>query len=103
MYSKPDLAIALQSGHAEAEVEAWTPTIEFLAKTATHATVFTTWNEKEMRDEVKVLEKLGTKFLVEGQENKWRGMRPMLEIMEEEENDTYYANYCWYVIAGQTK
>ncbi len=83
------------------EKEAWTPTINYLTKEANHGTVFTVWNEKKMRDEVQVLEALGAKFVVEGQQNKWRGMRPMLEIMEEKENDIYYAHYYWYVIAGK--
>jgi splicing suppressor protein 51 len=100
-YSKPDLAVALQTGHADSDVEAWTPTIKYLAKIANHATVFTTWNEKEMQDETKILKNLDTKFVVEGEENKWRGMRPMLEIMEEKEKSIYYHHYYWYIIAGQ--
>ena len=55
-----------------------------------------------MRDEVQVLQTLGAKFLIEGQQNKWRGMRPMLEMMEEKENDIYYAHHYWYVIAGKS-
>jgi splicing suppressor protein 51 len=100
-YSKPDLAVALQTGHAEDAVEAWTPTIQYLAKTADHATVFTSWNEREMHEEMKRLRDFSAKFVVEGEQNKWRGMRPMLEIMEEKENSIYYPHYYWYVIAGR--
>jgi mitochondrial splicing suppressor protein 51 len=100
--NKPDLAVALQTGHAEEEVESWTPTIKYLANEADYATVFTTWNEREVREEVEVLEKLGARFVVKGEKNKWQGMRPMLEIMEEKENDIYFAHYYWYVIAGKS-
>jgi splicing suppressor protein 51 len=99
-YSKPDLAVALQSGHAQSDMDDWMPTIKHLANSADHATVFTTWNEKEMRDEVKVLKELDAKFVVEGEENKWKGLRPLLEIMEEKENSIYYPHYHWYVIGG---
>jgi len=100
-YSKPDLAVALQTGHAEDEVGTWTPTIKYLVNTADHATVFTTWNGKEMREEMKIMTNLEAKFVVEGEENKWKGMRPLLEIMEEKENRIYYPHYYWYVIAGR--
>jgi splicing suppressor protein 51 len=55
-----------------------------------------------MRDEVQVLQTLGAKFMIEGQQNKWRGMQRMLEMMEEKENDIYYAHHYWYVIAGKS-
>jgi splicing suppressor protein 51 len=91
-YTRPDLAVALQSGHAEESVEDWKPTIKYLAKTADHATLFTSWNDKEMR-ETKILQDLDAKFVIEGEHNKWRGMRPLLEIMEAKENSIYYAHY----------
>ncbi len=84
------------------EKQAWIPTIKYLAEEADHGTLFTAWNEKEMRNEVQVLQTLEAKFVIKGQRNKWRGMRPMLEMMEEKENDIYYAHYYWYVIAGKS-
>ena len=101
-YSKPDLAIALQSGHAEEAVESWTPTIRYLA-TAEHPTVFTCWNEKEMRDETRIFRDLGVRFVVQGEVNKWKGLRPYLEVGEEKENSIYYPNYYWYISAGSGK
>jgi len=47
-----------------------------------------------------ILNDLGAKFLVTGEVNKWRGMRPMLEVMEEKENSIYFAHHYWYVLAG---
>jgi mitochondrial splicing suppressor protein 51 len=100
-YTTPDLAVALQTGHAEEVVKEWAPTIKYLLMTADHPTVFTSWNEKEMREETNILKGLGAKFVVDGEENKWRGMRPMLEAAEEKENSMYYPHYYWYVIAGR--
>jgi len=49
-----------------------------------------------------VLNDLRARFLVRGEENKWRGMGPMLEVMEEKENSVYFTNHYWYVLAGQS-
>jgi len=81
-------------------VEEWTPTIKYLVS-ADHCTVFTTFNEKEMMEETEILKRLGARFLVQGEKNKWKGMKPMLEVMEEIENSVYYNNQYWYVVAGR--
>jgi splicing suppressor protein 51 len=99
-YSKPDLAVAFHTGHSQEMVEEWTPTIKYLVN-ADHCTIFTTFNEKEMAEETEILKSLGAKFLVQGEKNKWKGMKPMLEVMEEIENSVYYNNQCWYVVASQ--
>ena len=65
-----------------------------------HPTVFTTYNKAELLSEVEHLKKLGAKFIVEGEKNKWRGMQPTLDPLEEEENIAYYINQYWYVITG---
>lgn len=98
-YKRPDLAVAFQTGHACEELELWAPTIQHLIN-ADHATVFTTYNEMEVLSEMKELRKLGATFVVEDQQNKWRGMRPILDPMEEVESIAFYQNQYWYVVAG---
>jgi splicing suppressor protein 51 len=94
-YSKPDLAVAFHTGHSQEMIEEWTPTIKYLVN-ADHCTVFTTFNEKEMMEETEILKGLGARFLVRGEKNKWKGMKPMLEVIEEIENSVYYNNQYWY-------
>ena len=98
-YVKPDLAVAFHSGHSMDAIEEWAPTIKYLVD-AEYCTLFTTFNEKEMLGEMEALKKLEARFVRKG-ENKWRGMTPMLEIMEVVENSVYYNNQYWYIIAGR--
>ena len=98
-YVKPDLAVAFHSGHSMEEIEEWTPTIKYLVG-AEYCTLFTTYNEEEMLDEMEVLKKLEARIVRKG-ENEWRGMKPMLEIMEKVENSVYYYNQYWYIVAGR--
>jgi len=55
-----------------------------------------------MQRELKLLKDIGANFVVDGEKNRWRSMRPMLEALEEKENSIYFANYYWYVVAGQS-
>lgn len=54
-----------------------------------------------MKEEIQGLKSLGTKFLQEGEANKWKGMRALLEAMEEVENSLYYNNQYWYIVDGR--
>ncbi|CZR51327.1 uncharacterized protein PAC_01202 [Phialocephala subalpina] len=103
-YQKPDLAVAFQTGHSQECVDDWTPTIKYLVS-ANHYTMFTCYNEKEMTEEKEILRKLGAEYVIEGGKNKWRSMRPLLEVMEETENSVYYNHQYWYVLQckGVTK
>ncbi|KAG0648277.1 Zinc finger MYND domain-containing 17 [Hyphodiscus hymeniophilus] len=99
-YQAPDLAVAFQTGHALEEIASWAPTIRYLAREARHPTVFTTFNEHEMLSELAGLKTLGARFIVEGERNRWRGMRPMLDPLEELESSAYYQHQYWYIVAG---
>lgn len=100
MYVKPDLAVAFHSGHTMEAVKEWKPTIDHLVN-AEHCTLFTTYNEDEMLEEMETLKKRGAIFVREGEKNKWRGMRPRLEALEVVEDCVYYYNQYWYIVAGQ--
>jgi hypothetical protein len=55
-----------------------------------------------MQREMKVLKEMGANFVVDGEKNRWRSMWPMLEVLEANENGIYFANFHWYVVAGQS-
>ncbi|KAL2072860.1 hypothetical protein VTL71DRAFT_12203 [Oculimacula yallundae] len=98
--STPDLAVAFHSGHSqEAQLE-WEPTIKLLAE-ARFPTLFTTYNEKEMREETEGLARMGAGFSKEGERNQWMGMRMLLDPLEESEGSVYANNMFWYVVQGR--
>ncbi|KAL8903229.1 MAG: hypothetical protein Q9207_004063 [Kuettlingeria erythrocarpa] len=74
----PDLIVAYHSGHADSESGAWAPTLGHILDLDT-PTLFTTYNEREARDEEAVLTCMGARFLQTYGENRWRGMVPKLE------------------------
>ncbi|EKD17206.1 uncharacterized protein L3040_008849 [Drepanopeziza brunnea f. sp. 'multigermtubi'] len=98
-FALPDLAVVFHSGHSQEAQEEWKPTIEYLVE-AGFPTAFTTFNEKEMLEETQGLRRMGAKFVQEGEKNRWMGMRPLLDPMEEEEGSVYHMNMYWYMIAG---
>ncbi|TVY68722.1 putative protein MSS51-like protein [Lachnellula suecica] len=101
-YEKPDLAVAFHSGFSQESQMDWLPTIQYLT-VAPHPTVFTSYNENEMAEETAILGGLGAKFFLSGELNKWRGLCPVLEVMEEKENSVYYLHQYWYILAGGGK
>lgn len=101
-YTPPDLAVAFHTGHSQEALESWYPTIRLLSQVP-FPTVFTTFNKKEMEEETEILSRLNVNFLVKGAANQWKGMRPLLEVAEEEENGRYFNNEYWYVIGGKKK
>jgi splicing suppressor protein 51 len=101
VFKKPDLAVLFHTGHSQESVEEWKPAVQFLA-TAGFPSMFTCFNGKEMEEETAGLKSIGAKFLVEGCENRWRGLRPLLEVAEETEGATFFMNGFWYVIKGET-
>jgi len=70
--------------HAEEGVEeSLIPIIKYLTNIADHATALMCWNEKKMRDEVKLLENLGSRFVFEGEKDKREGWSPCLRSWRE--------------------
>lgn len=103
-----DLIVALNTGMAEVASESWKKTLEYILQEKIPG-VFTaySWPEAEMED--KLLRGMGAKFLVEVQENKWRGVIPTLNMMhklvakgkdaQRSIGVSYNSNY-WYVFQG---
>ncbi|KAK0124694.1 hypothetical protein ONS95_009638 [Cadophora gregata] len=99
-FSLPDLGVVFHSGHSQEAQEEWRPSIEYLV-TAEFPTVFTTFNEKEMREETEGLRGKGAGFVKEGERNRWMGERPLLDPLEEVEGSVYNNNQYWYIISGK--
>lgn len=95
----PDLGIVFHSGHSQEAQAEWRSTIKHLIN-AKHPTVFTTFNEKEMGEEIDGLKNMGAQFVKAGERNKWMGMRSLLDPLEEVEWSVYNNNQCWYIISG---
>jgi splicing suppressor protein 51 len=97
-YDQPDLAVAFHTGFSQEGGEQWMPTIQYLAS-APHPTLFTTYNKEEMREETAMLNILGANFVQTGQLNKWMSMCPILDPMGSVEDNVYYFNQYWYIVA----
>ena len=96
-YQTPDLAVVFHTGYTQEFATEWIPTISHLVS-AKHATVFTSFNLADMTQATANLEKSGAWFLQKGEENRWRGQRPYLEVSQEKEFDVFYMNWFWFVI-----
>lgn len=95
----PDMLVAFNSGHTDAETHTWQPTLQKILDMETPA-VFTTYNRKEALEEGSVFEKMDARFLVRPEENRWRGLISYLDPFEAR-YETYYQNLWWYVVKGK--
>jgi len=100
-YEKPDLAVLFNSGWVDGDdaESDWAPTIKLLAGGDVPA-LFTTYNEQEAFNESFKLKAMGAKFLVEAGKNKWSGLVPTPEFIDEEFG-MWFQNACRYVIKGR--
>jgi mitochondrial splicing suppressor protein 51 len=99
-YQKPDLAVLFHSGRSQSEVESWAPTTRFLVDSGT-LTLCTTWTQREALEEVGGLDRLGARFLIRPEENKWRSLVPLLDFLEGADDAVYYVNYYKYIFQGK--
>jgi mitochondrial splicing suppressor protein 51 len=99
-YEKSDIAVAFHTGFSQEIKDEWLPTIQYLAA-APHPTLFTSYNESEMEEETAALDSIGAKFLQRGEVNKWKGLCPIIEVMEEKEGKLYFLHECRYIVAGR--
>ncbi|KAL1879185.1 hypothetical protein Daus18300_001764 [Diaporthe australafricana] len=100
-YTKPDLAVLFHSGRSQDEIESWAPTTRFLVDQDI-TTACTTYTRNEADEEMYELEHaLQAKIIQRIEENKWKGLVPSLETMEEPGPAVYYSNYYWYMFRGK--
>ncbi|CAI6246375.1 unnamed protein product [Periconia digitata] len=100
-YEKPDLVVMFNSGWADGDdaVSDWAPTIETVLEADLPA-VFTTYNKQEADHECRKLKEMGAKFVVPVGANKWSGLMPTPEFIDEE-YDLWFQNAYRYVIQGR--
>jgi splicing suppressor protein 51 len=100
-YEKPDLVVLFNSGWIDGDdaKSHWEPTIRALIDDNVPA-LFTTYNLMEAQNEQKKLKELGARFVVGVGENKWRGLVPTPEFIDEE-NGMWFNNAYRYIIRGK--
>jgi splicing suppressor protein 51 len=84
-FEKPDLVVLFNSGWADGDdaESDWAPSIKYLIKANVPA-LFTTYNAQEAGHEERKLKDLGAKFSVPVGENKWKGLMPTPEFIDDE-------------------
>ncbi|PPQ95409.1 hypothetical protein CVT26_008255 [Gymnopilus dilepis] len=97
-----DLVVGLNTGMTGIAPESWKQTLEYILLNRIPG-IFTAYTKPEAEMEDKQLRKMGAKFLVDVQENKWRGVIPTLNAMLVDPGRSvglaYNSNY-WYVVQG---
>ncbi|PVI08593.1 hypothetical protein DM02DRAFT_6951 [Periconia macrospinosa] len=101
-YEKPDLVVLFNSGWADGDdaESDWAPTIDNLIEAGVPA-LFTTYNEQEAEHESRRLKEKKAKFEVDVGANKWSGLMPTPEFIDEEYG-MWFQNAYRYVIRGRT-
>ncbi|KAJ7259527.1 hypothetical protein B0H12DRAFT_1182132 [Mycena haematopus] len=99
---RPDIIVGLNTGWSEVGVMSWTSTIEAVCALKIPV-VFTEYSEREALREKALLQQRQVEFLVDVQENKWRGVIPIVNkgIQNSHGILALYSSYYWYVFRGQ--
>ncbi|KAF2789043.1 hypothetical protein K505DRAFT_378496 [Melanomma pulvis-pyrius CBS 109.77] len=100
-YEEPDLVVLFNSGWVDGlDAEShWEPTIKLLIEGGIPA-LFTTYNVQEAQNETAKLIMLNAKFVVEPDKNKWSGLVPTPEFIDEEYG-MWFQNAYRYIIQGR--
>ena len=97
----PDIIVAFDSGHTDAETSLWMPTLQHILDLDVPA-LFTTFNEQEAYEEELLLERMGAKFVKRRAQNLWRGMMPYFDTLMGR-YEKYYTNNYWYIVKGRQR
>jgi splicing suppressor protein 51 len=102
-YDKPDLVVLFNSGWVDGDdaESDWAPTIKLLVE-GNVPVLFTTYNEQEAQNESRKMREMNAKFLVEAGKNRWSGLVPAPELIDEEYG-MWFQNAYRYVIQGKIK
>ena len=100
-FEKPDLIVLFNSSWVNGDdaKSNWEPTIKLLVEDNVPA-LFTTYNAGEAQNEQQRLKELGANFVVGVEANRWRGMVPTPEFIDEEYG-MWYNNAYRYIIDGK--
>ncbi|CAO2658543.1 Nn.00g062660.m01.CDS01 [Neocucurbitaria sp. VM-36] len=100
-YERPDLIVAFNSGCADGDdaETSWAQTIRHIVD-SNIPSLFTTYNAEEAQHERAKMQSLNARFLIEPEENKWKGLVPQPELLDRE-FEMWFQN-CWrYIIQGK--
>jgi splicing suppressor protein 51 len=100
-YEEADLVVAFNSGFVDGDDSQyhWDSTIKLLVESGVPC-LFTTYNAQEAQNEKTKMLGLKAKFLVEPQKNKWSGLIPTPEFIDEEYG-MWFQNDYRYIIQGR--
>lgn len=99
-YRGPNLAVLFHSGRSQEARDSWAPTTRLLVDRGIN-TVCTTYTEREAMEETAELDQLNARMIVGPEENKWRGLGPLPELLDGPEHSAYFLNYWWYIFKGK--
>ncbi|KAJ7859525.1 hypothetical protein B0H14DRAFT_2506663 [Mycena olivaceomarginata] len=101
---RPDFIVGLNTGCSEVETASWAPTLDAICTLEVPA-LFTAYSEREARMEADLLRHRarGVDFVVEVQENKWKGVIPIVNkgIKLAQGMLALYSSNYWYVFRGR--
>lgn len=100
-FEKPDLIVMFNSGWIDGDdaKSHWASTIKKLVEDNVPA-LFTTYNSGEAQHEQEKLRAMGANFVTKVGENKWKGLVPTPEFIDEEYG-MWYNNAYRYVVQGK--
>jgi splicing suppressor protein 51 len=99
-YRRPDLAVLFHSGRTQSAIMSWRPTIRLLVDWGT-LTLCTTRTMIEAKEEVRELDDLDANVVLRPEENPWRGLVPVPELLDGEEHSFWYHNNIRYMFKGR--
>jgi splicing suppressor protein 51 len=99
---RPDLIVGLNTGWTEVATDSWSATLQKICAMKV-PTLFTAYSREEAQKESLLLTMRGVDFIVEVQENKWRGVIPTVNKGIRNNHNTLglYNSYYWYVFQGR--
>ncbi|KAF9078242.1 hypothetical protein BDP27DRAFT_1311027 [Rhodocollybia butyracea] len=100
---KPDLIVCLNSGHSDiGYFLSWTPTLVKILDLDVPA-IFTEYSWEEADYETRRLRGMGARFVLELEENRWRGVIPIFNRgVQMNHGRVLYSSQVWYAVNGRT-
>ncbi|KAJ7633033.1 hypothetical protein FB45DRAFT_832460 [Roridomyces roridus] len=95
---RPDLIVGLNTGWSEMAQAAWAKTFDSISVLGAPV-LFTEYSQREARGEEKLLRARGAHFMVPMQENRWKGVIPIVNkgVKLNHGKLASYSSYYWYV------
>ncbi|KAF9078240.1 hypothetical protein BDP27DRAFT_1207361, partial [Rhodocollybia butyracea] len=100
--NKPDLVVCLNSGHSDMPyLLSWMPTLPKILDMNVPA-IFTEYSWREADNETRRLRGMGARFVIELEENRWRGVIPIINRATGMKHGRIsYSSQVWYAVHGR--